>query len=155
MRANKIATVISFLFLALLPVSSASAENAKHIILIVGDGMNVEHEAAASRYLYGKDFELSFHKFPYKADVATWDVTTYKYWSAGTYDPRAIVPALGYDPKKGGDKPYPLGPELPGAEVYLKAKAADSASAATAWATGALSPKPGSVTQGKASRLSI
>jgi alkaline phosphatase len=93
MKAKKIAKTISFLFLALLPVFFTNAGDAKkqdnqarHIILIVGDGMNIEHEIAASRYLYGRDCELSFHKLPYKADVATWDVSTYKYWSAGTYD---------------------------------------------------------------------
>jgi alkaline phosphatase len=111
-------------------------KEAKHIILIIGDGMNIEHEIAASRYLYGKDFELSFHKLPYQGNVATWDVTTYKYWSGGTYDPEAINPIFGYNPAQGGKRPYPLGPELPGAQAYHTAKATDSASAATAWATG-------------------
>jgi alkaline phosphatase len=68
--------------------------------------------------------------------VATWDVTTYKHWSGGTYDPNAINPFLGYDPAKGGKVPYPIGPELPGAQAYHMATATDSASAATAWATG-------------------
>lgn len=109
---------------------------AKHIILMVGDGMNIEHEIATSRYLYGKDYDLSFHKFPYQANMATWDVSTYKHWSGGTYDPNAINPFLGYNPAKGGKVPYPIGPELPGAQAYHTAKATDSASAATAWATG-------------------
>ncbi len=110
---------------------------AKHIILMIGDGMNIEHEIAASRYLYGKDFTLSFHGLPYQGNVATWDVSTYKHWSAGgQYDPNAILPRLGYDPAKGGKKPYPLGPELPGAQAYNTAKATDSASAGTAMGTG-------------------
>lgn len=113
---------------------------AKHIILMIGDGMNIEHEIAASRYLYGGDLDLSFHKLPYKANVATWDVTTYNYWaaalSAGSYDAAGVNPFLGYDPAQGGKRPYPLGPELPGAQAYHIAKATDSASAATAWATG-------------------
>jgi alkaline phosphatase len=109
---------------------------AKHIILIIGDGMNIEHEIATSRYLYGKDSGLSFHRLPYQGNVATWDVDTYKNWSGGEYDPKAIVPTMGYDPNIGGKKPYPLGPELPGAENYLSAAATDSASSATAWATG-------------------
>ena len=88
------------------------SREAKHIILMVGDGMNIEHEIATSRYLYGKDYDLSFHKFPYQANVATWDVTTYKHWSGGVYDPNAINPILGYDPAKGGKVPYPIGPEL-------------------------------------------
>ncbi len=116
--------------------SEVHAKEAKHIILIIGDGMNIEHEIAASRYLYGRDLDLSFHKLPYQGNVATWDVSTYKYWSGGTYDADAVIPLYGYDPAKGGKRPYPLGPELPGAEEYHKAKATDSASAATAWATG-------------------
>jgi alkaline phosphatase len=119
-----------------LGVLEVRAKDAKHIILIIGDGMNIEHEIAASRYLYGKDFDLSFDKLPYQGNVATWDVTTYKYWSGGTYDPEAINPIFGYDPDRGGKRPYPLGPELPGAQAYNTAKATDSASAATAWATG-------------------
>ncbi len=111
-------------------------KEAKHIILIIGDGMNIEHEIATSRYLFGKDFGLSFHKLPYQANVATWDVTTYNYWSGGLYDRSRINPKYGYDPAIGGKEPYPLGPELPGAKDYHMAKATDSASAATAWATG-------------------
>jgi alkaline phosphatase len=108
---------------------------------MIGDGMNIEHEIATSRYLYGRDFELSFHKLPYKGNVATWDVNTYEMWAGedpgeDPYDPKAIQPTLGYDPAKGGKKPYPLGPELPGAEEYNTFAATDSASAATAWATG-------------------
>ena len=131
-------------FLLLSYVNAARAEHrghqAKHIILLIGDGMNIEHEIATSRYLYGKDFELSFHKLPYQANVATWDVSTYNHWATQLgktpYNPASIEPAVGYDPAKGGKRPYPLGPELSGAEVYHQAKATDSASAATAWATG-------------------
>jgi len=147
MKIRKIAKTVSLLFLALLLVSIAASAYARHrgpvaehIILLIGDGMNIEHEIATSRYLYGKDFELSFHKLPYKANVSTWDVTTYNHWAAALgmspYSPDAIKPTLGYDPAKGGKKPYPLGPELSGAEDYLKAKATDSASAATAIGTG-------------------
>jgi alkaline phosphatase len=145
MKEGKFGKAFSSVVLGLLLVSygiCAYADDdrhqskAKHIILIIGDGMNIEHEIATSRYLYGNDFDLSFHKLPYEANVATWDVSTYKYWSGGSYDPNAIEPKLGYDPAKGGRKPYPLGPELEGAKAYLTAKATDSASAATAWATG-------------------
>ncbi len=108
----------------------------RHIILFIGDGMNLEHEIATSRYLYGRDYALSFHQLPYQGNVATWDVSTYKYWSGGTYDPNAINPIMGYDPARGGKIPYPFGPELPGAQAYHTIKATDSASAATAWATG-------------------
>lgn len=126
--------LMSFIFC--LGAFEIQAGEVKHIILIIGDGMNIDHEIAASRYLYGNDFELSFHKLPYQGNVATWDVTTYKYWSGGTYDPKTINPNIGYDPTKGGKLPYPLGPELEGAQAYHTAKATDSASAATAWATG-------------------
>jgi alkaline phosphatase len=131
---------LSFLFVMwmvlCLAVFAAQAKDAKYIILVIGDGMNIEHEIASSRYLYGNDYDLSFHKLPYQGNVATWDVTTYKYWSGGIYDPNAINPKYGYDPAIGGKEPYPLGPELPGAKAYHLAKATDSASAATAWATG-------------------
>lgn len=116
------------------PAAFAAKDYAKHIILLVGDGMNIEHEIAASRYLFGTDFSLSFQKLPYQADQATWDVTTYN--RRGVYYPTAIEPKLGYDPAKGGKKPYPLGPELPGAMTYHLSGATDSASAGTAWATG-------------------
>ena len=142
-RAVSIAT---FLALPIAPAAiaadegegrtEATAGSAKHIILFIGDGMNIEHEIAASRYLRGRDFALTFDNFPYQGNVATWDVTTYKHWSGGTYEPQAILPTYGYDPKKGGKAPYPLGPELNGAKAYHMAKATDSASAATAWATG-------------------
>jgi alkaline phosphatase len=143
MSAKRIVKATVFVVLALLVVSFASGAHAKrdkdlakHIILIIGDGMNIEHEIATSRYLFGNDFDLSFHQLPYQANVATWDVTTYKYWSGAAYDPNAIDPKLGYDPAKGGKKPYPLGSELDGAMVYHTSAATDSASAATAWATG-------------------
>lgn len=130
--------MLVILFIGVFEVQAMEGRlrEAKHIILMVGDGMNIEHEIATSRYLYGRDHDLSFNKFPFHANVATWDVSTYKYWSGGTYDPNAINPLLGYDPAKGGKVPYPIGPELPDAQVYHLAKATDSASAATAWATG-------------------
>jgi alkaline phosphatase len=146
MKVKRIAKVFSFIFLGLLLLSYASVPNAsakneaKHVILFIGDGMNIEHEIATSRYLFGKNFGLSFHKLQYEGDMATWDVSTYNKWAAAlskpAYDPKAIEPHVGYDPDKGGKRPYPLGPELAGAEDYHKFAATDSASAATAWATG-------------------
>ena len=143
MKASSIRFMVSQILSAALLASVSmggladpEAKQAKHIILLVGDGMNIEHEMAASRYLFGKDFALSFHGLPYHGNQATWDVNTYTHWSGGRYDPTAIVPTIGYYPAKGGKVPYPLGPELPGAKAYLTAAATDSASAATAWATG-------------------
>lgn len=122
-----------------LPILAANTANkviAKHIILFIGDGMNIEYEIATSRYLYGTDFGLSFHQLPYNDNVATWDIDTYKYWSGGSYAPNAIVSKFGYDPDKGGNIPYPLSPEQLNAQAYCIAAATDSASAATAMATG-------------------
>lgn len=119
-------------------------ESAKHIILFIGDGMQLEHEIAASRYLYGEDAGLSFHALPYQGNVSTWDVTTYNKWAEAlgraAYDPTAIVPSVGYDPTRGGELPYPLQTEIDD-EYFIPADgskpfATDSASAATAWATG-------------------
>ncbi len=124
---------------------------AKHVILFIGDGMNIEHEIATSRYLYGKDFALSFHGLPYRGNVATWDVTTYNKYAAqagaASYDPAAIQPALGYDWRQGGKAPYPLD-LVTSADIIeyfipddiafgpTKPFATDSASAGTALATG-------------------
>ncbi len=147
MKVKRIAKAFAIFFLGVVLVSFATGAHAKngqsqakHIILLIGDGMNIEHEIATSRYLYGTDLGLSFHKLPYQANVATWDVSTYNKWAASlgktAYDPTQIEAAVGYDPAKGGKIPYPLGPELTGAEDYHKFAATDSASAATAWATG-------------------
>ena len=160
MQKNSLTKVVSiFLLLSacltawvLEADASGKRARAKHIILFVGDGMQLEHEIAASRYLFGRDTELSFHKLVYKGYVATWDVTTYnRYALAGGlpfYDPAGFIPTVGYDPFKGGFKPYP---EQSGGitEAYFQTKlplslpdsspkspATDSASAATAWATG-------------------
>lgn len=116
--------------------AAAAVGAAKHIMLFIGDGMNIEHEIAASRYLHGTDFALASHRFPYQGNMSHWDVTTYNYWCSGQYDPTAINPRCGYDTTKGGRQPYPLEPELEGARAYHTAKATDSASSATAWATG-------------------
>lgn len=132
--------------------TSGKRARAKHIILFIGDGMQLEHEIAASRYLFGSDKELSFHKLLYQGFVAAWDVTTYnRYAFAGGVRPYAQTgfnPAVGYDPSKGGFKPYPAQrgaiddayflTQLPLSPTDSSPKypATDSASAATAWATG-------------------
>ncbi|MBZ8141357.1 hypothetical protein CLD22_15810 [Rubrivivax gelatinosus] len=134
--ALKLAAVAATTLLAALPAQAAdTAPVARHVILLIGDGMNIEHEIAASQYLSGRPFALSFHQLPYQGVQATWDVTTYER-HGGRYDPQAIVPTLGYDPAKGGLLPYPLGPELDGARAYHLGAATDSASSATTWATG-------------------
>ncbi len=119
--------------------------NAKHIILFIGDGMQLEHEIATSRYLYGKDTALSFHKLFYRNNVTTWDVDTYNKYADShgllVYDPADIIPVAGYNPEEGGYRPWPL--QISGVnDAYFiptdgsSPFAADSASTATAMATG-------------------
>ena len=78
-----------------------SAAVAKHIILVIGDGMEPENEIAASRYLTGTDDGLAFHAFPYRGLVATWDVNTYNRqasrYGAKPFNPSAIIPRAGCD----------------------------------------------------------
>ncbi len=111
--------------------------HARHIILFIGDGMHLEHEFPASRYLYGKDYHLVFHRFPYQTDVSTWDVTAYNRYGGGRiYDPLNIIPTIGYDPKRGGKKPYPLQKNGIDDRYFLNPViSTDSASAATAIST--------------------
>jgi alkaline phosphatase len=141
------AFLVFFCLLGILPgirpdSNAGTSENnknkAKHIILFIGDGMHLEHEIAASRYLSGADNDLVFHRFPYKTPVSTWDVTTYNALASdGLYDPGKIVPVTGYDPARGGEYPYPMNRILIDYSYFLDPlHATDSASAATAWATG-------------------
>jgi len=114
-----------------------TAAVAKHIILIAGDGMQPENEIAASRYLTGTDDGLAFHAFPYRGVVATWDVTIYS--RQAPYNPSAINPKMGCDAARTGN----VAASRRGATRYTcrapegaKPHGADSASTATAWATG-------------------
>ncbi|MHB8763515.1 MAG: alkaline phosphatase, partial [Deferrisomatales bacterium] len=115
------------------------AATARHLILFVGDGMQLAHEVAASRYLTGRDRGLAWHAFPYQAPVATWDVTAYDRQAvldgAAPYAAHAFDPRVGYDPARGGAERYPL---AAGDDAYLlrPGTATDSAAAATALATG-------------------
>jgi alkaline phosphatase len=130
----------------------------RHVILIIGDGMHLTHEIAASRYLTGQDAGLVFHdpaRFDWSGYAATWDVTTYdqlrKLAPGGPRPPfaeRAFDPAVGYDVTRGGAVPYPRAAADPAwsattADAYFLARvdgasppATDSASAATALSTG-------------------
>ncbi|MGB9836279.1 MAG: alkaline phosphatase, partial [Candidatus Saccharicenans sp.] len=155
--------------------SSARKSPIKHIILFIGDGMQLEHEIAASQYLTGQEFRLvwhgsDFHRLP----CTTWDVTTYNQFArqAGhpPYDRNSFDPLLGYNPALGGKWPFPL--DKTGQESYFltrlplppdgkktKLPATDSASAATAVATGYktddgnISWLPGDPPEGKLSTL--
>jgi len=129
----------ALVFAASLPPSidaKESASVAKHIILIAGDGMQPEDEVAASRYLTGTDDGLAFHSFPYRGVVATWDVTTYS--RQASYNPSAINPKAGCDATRTGKAAAPRSNTRYACRVPEGAKphGADSASTATAWATG-------------------
>jgi len=145
---------------ALLPAGCLPPRNppysyrpARHVILVIGDGMHLEHEIAASRYLHGRDRALAWHSFSEKAYVTTWDVDTYNRYAgragAAPYSEGDFAPFLGYDPARGGKAPFP--DSLEGTERYFLTRlplkeqygnrpaaypATDSASAATAMATG-------------------
>ena|GEM_PF-859756 len=145
--------------------ATTAALSAKNVILIIGDGMQLEHERAANNYLFGTpESGLEHQALPYKGAASTWDVNTYnryafsKYSSNGfsskKYSDSAIDlntvatfdSTLGYDPAKGGKLPYRQ--DITGQTAYFSTKykdsatgsaataATDSASAATALAAG-------------------
>ncbi|MGC9056332.1 MAG: alkaline phosphatase [Candidatus Saccharicenans sp.] len=132
--------------------SNGQKSQIKHIILFIGDGMQLEHEIAASQYLTGEELSLTWHSSDfYRLPGTTWDVTTYNQFAyqAGrpAYDRNSFDPLLGYNPALGGKWPYPL--DKTGQDSYFltplplppdgkktKIPATDSASAATAVATG-------------------
>lgn len=148
-RRYKVTVVILAIVALMVSFSPAQAAAGKspiqNIIIFIGDGMQMEHEIAASRYLTGKDEFLSFHKFSYKNSVSTWDVSTYNRYAAaqGTelYDPENFNPLVGYNPAEGGAKPFP-DQKNHVSDAYFMTKlggkypATDSASAGTALATG-------------------
>lgn len=132
---------------------TTTAPSAKNVILIIGDGMQLEHERAGSNYLFGNpDSGLAFQNFPYKGQSTTWDVTTYNKYAFASYSTNGYSSKkfnsdsvnldntatfdvkLGYDTAKGGKLPYPL--DTTGDSTYLNKAATDSASAGTAMATG-------------------
>ncbi len=143
-RQKWAAVLLALALQAALAVSAAFAQPVKHIILFIADGMQLEHEIAASRYLTGDDRNLFFHNFDYQCQVSTWDVTTYNLYAQAAgkppYDRRNFDPLLGYDPARGGAAPFPDDPDIDDAYFLTKINgrypATDSASAGTAWATG-------------------
>jgi len=102
----------------------AVASGVEHVILFVGDGMELGHEIAASRYLYGEDEGLSWQDWGELEDGwagygTTWDVNTYNKYASlhdrPEYDPEDYDPTLGYDPALGGAEPgFPRGSILDG-----------------------------------------
>ncbi|MBL8968617.1 MAG: alkaline phosphatase [Spirochaetaceae bacterium] len=122
---------------SLFGMDASGRAGPRHVFLFIGDGMSYGSEVAASRYLYGADEGLAWHVFPFRAWAATWDASAYDLFAADASAPvfaeDSFDPLLGYDPARGGDEPWPLGPD---ARAYLLRAATDSASAATAIATG-------------------
>lgn len=110
----------------------------KHVIFFIGDGMSVESQVAASRYLYGTDNGLVWHSFPGRAFVATWDVTSYNSRARQARKPafnsKVINPAFGYNVKVEGRSPLNI--KIAHHSLSLFLPATDSASAASAMATG-------------------
>jgi alkaline phosphatase len=133
------------------PPRSPAARAPAHVVLLVGDGMSRAAEVAASRFLTGEDDGLSWHgpEFEYQGFASTWDVTTYDRHAEALglppFAPDAFLPNVGYDVLRGGVAPWPVSPH--GQDRYLLSRlplrgggaqipATDSASAATALATG-------------------
>jgi Ca2+-binding RTX toxin-like protein len=104
------------IYQVMMDAAEATENPAKHIILFIGDGMNISHEVAGSRYLYGEDQALAWDDWGTEAVsnswagyATTWDVTTYnKYASANgllPYDSSSFDPSGGYNPELGGTYP--------------------------------------------------
>ncbi|OGD18892.1 MAG: hypothetical protein A2W03_16855 [Candidatus Aminicenantes bacterium RBG_16_63_16] len=133
--------VLTVVLLAVLlvvhPACGRRAPALKHVIFFIGDGMSAQTEVAASRYLYGTDDGLAWQKIPSKAYVATWDVNVYngnaRKARRPPYSRSSFTPVLGYDVKTDG--PGPLTDRDSG-HPFPPGPATDSASAATALATG-------------------
>ncbi len=111
-------------------VMKAAAEDAgvEHIMLFIGDGMNVEHEVAASRYLYGEDQALAWDSWGSIEDgwsgyATTWDINTYNLYASAAgeeaYDAENFDPVIGYDPALGGTTPYPVAPDDAATQEFL------------------------------------
>ncbi len=116
----------------------------RHVILLIGDGMQLSAEIATSRYLHGVDFGLSFHSFPVKAYQTTWSIDVYDgraaALGAAPYAPGSFDPSIGYDPSIGGEAPYPILEDNATRLAYFSFSdwiRPDSASTTTAISTGA------------------
>lgn len=125
-------------------LGAGEAGPVRHVILLIGDGMNLAHEVAASRYRTGRDRALAFHALPYSTAVTTWDISTYDHHAriagAPPFAEDGFDPRFGYDPAQGGAEP-PLDDDPAKRAYYLPPAAkhppaTDSAAAATALATG-------------------
>ena len=98
------------------PGRASQPRRARHVILVVGDGMSRATEIAASRFLHGRDDGLAWHgpEFEVQAYASTWDVTTYDRHAEALgfppYSPTGFLANVGYDVARGGDAPSPRSP---------------------------------------------
>jgi alkaline phosphatase len=108
-------------------MSAAKDQGVEHIVLFIGDGMNIEHEIAGSQYLYGKDFGLTWQDWGQLEDgwsgyASTWDVSSYNTYAlaaaAATYSTSSFDPLIGYDPSKGGETPLSTGVMFSGTPTH-------------------------------------
>jgi len=106
-------------------MSAAKDLGVEHIILFIGDGMNIEHEIAGSQYLYGKDFGLTWQDWGQLEDgwsgyASTWDVSSYNTYALppATYSTSSFDPLIGYDPAQGGETPLPTGVMFSGTPTH-------------------------------------
>jgi alkaline phosphatase len=133
MRMQRKLVVFPLIVQMLFMLSGCSSDNssvmpttsAKNVILIIADGMQLEHERAANNYLFGTpEAGLEHQTLPYKGAASTWDATTYNRYAFGKYSSNGFStkkysdstvdlnniatfePTLGYDPAKGGKLPY-------------------------------------------------
>jgi len=93
---------------------AAREHGTRHIILFIGDGMHIEHERAASRYLYGDNNALAWHGWGDRSNgwsgyVTTWDINTYNRYAAqageSLFDQDEFNSLTGYDAVVGGIAP--------------------------------------------------
>jgi alkaline phosphatase len=132
-----LAVVLLGAVIVVSPACGRRAPALKHVIFFIGDGMSAQTEVAASRYLFGRDDGLAWQQFPGKAYVATWDVNVYngnaRKARRPPYSRSSFTPLLGYDARADGARPRAGGD---GGDAFPSGPATDSASAATALATG-------------------
>jgi len=62
MQVRNFALIVLIAFLAGCSFTTRAEGTTKHIILFIGDGMQLSNELVASRYLYGEDAAMSWHR---------------------------------------------------------------------------------------------
>lgn len=68
------AIMVSGLSLTFQPTSAQSTVSPRNVILLIGDGMGLEHTRAAGMYLHGAPGTLSFEGLPYQSEMTTHNV---------------------------------------------------------------------------------